>query len=81
MPQTKPIVSIENVVASATINQNLDLDEIQQKFPDVEYNPEQFPGAVFRLKKPKNWRLVYQRHVKSKNSSNFIGFVIFLNTK
>lgn len=60
MPQTTPIVSIENVVASATIDQKLDLDEIQKKFPDVEYNPEQFPGAVFRLKSPKTATLLFR---------------------
>lgn len=60
MTQTKPIVSIENVVASATINQDLNLDDIQRKFPDVEYNPEQFPGAVFRLKKPKTATLLFR---------------------
>ena len=60
MPQTKPIVSIENVVASATINQDLDLDDVQKKFPEVEYNPEQFPGAVFRLKSPKTAILLFR---------------------
>ena len=53
MPFTKPIISIENVVASATIDQKLDLKDITKKFPDVEWDPEQFPGAVFRLKSPK----------------------------
>lgn len=60
MPQTRPIVSVENVVASATINQDLNLYDIQKKFPDVEYNPEQFPGAVFRLKKPKTATLLFR---------------------
>ncbi len=60
MPQTKPIISIENVVASATIDQELDLDVIQKKFPDVEYNPEAFPGAVFRLKSPKTATLLFR---------------------
>lgn len=60
MPQTKPLVSIENVVASATINQKLDLNKIQKKFPKVEYNPEQFPGAVFRLLKPKTATLLFR---------------------
>lgn len=60
MPQTKPMVSIENVVASATIDQKLDLHEIQKKFPKVEYNPEQFPGAVFRLAKPKTATLLFR---------------------
>jgi len=60
MPQTKPIVSIENVVASATINQDLNLDDIQKKFPKVEYNPESFPGAVFRISNPKTATLLFR---------------------
>ncbi len=60
MPQTKPVVEIVNVVASATIDQELDLYKIQKKFPDVEYNPEQFPGACFRLKKPKTATLIFR---------------------
>jgi len=36
MTQSKPLVSIENVVASATIEQRLDLDDVTKKFQDVE---------------------------------------------
>jgi len=60
MTKTKPIISIVNVVASATIEQRLDLKEITKKFPDVEWNPEQFPGAVFRLKNPKTATLLFR---------------------
>ena len=60
MPQTKPLISIENVVASASIDQKLDLKDITKKFPDVEWNPEQFPGAVFRLKNPKTATLLFR---------------------
>ena len=59
MPQTKPVVSIENVVASATINQTVNLNLITQIFPDVEYHPDQFPGLVFRLKSPKTATLIF----------------------
>ena len=59
MPQTKPIVSIENVVASATVDQKMDLNQITKKFPDVEYHPDQFPGLVFRLKSPKTATLIF----------------------
>jgi transcription initiation factor TFIID TATA-box-binding protein len=59
MAKTKPIIDIVNVVASATIDQKLDLNEITKKFPDVEYHPEQFPGAVFRLKIPKTATLLF----------------------
>ena len=60
MPQTKPIVAIVNVVASASIKEQLDLNEIAKKFPDTEYHPEQFPGLVFRLKVPKTATLVFR---------------------
>jgi len=60
MPQTKPLISIENVVASASIDQKLDLKDITKKFPDVEWRPELFPGAVFRLRSPKTATLLFR---------------------
>jgi len=59
VPQTKAIVSIENVVASASISQRVDLNLITKNFVDVEYHPDQFPGLVFRLKSPKTATLVF----------------------
>ena len=60
MPQTKPMVSIENVVASATVDQKIDLVDITKKFPDTEYHPDQFPGLVFRIKSPKTATLIFR---------------------
>jgi len=59
MPQTKPIVSIENVVVSATVEQELDLVNIKKKFPEIEYHPEQFPGLVHRMIDPKTVILIF----------------------
>ena len=59
MPQTKPIIAIVNVVASASVDQKMDLNEITRKFPDVEYHPDQFPGLVFRLRSPKTATLIF----------------------
>jgi len=59
LAKTKPIIEIVNVVASAVLDQKLDLYEIQKRFPDVEYNPDQFPGAVFRLRTPKTATLLF----------------------
>lgn len=59
MTKTKPLIAIVNVVASASIDQRLDLVDITKKFPDVEYHPEQFPGAVFRLRNPKTATLLF----------------------
>ena len=53
MTETKPIVSVENVVASASVDQKIDLNDITKKFPATEYHPDQFPGLVFRLESPR----------------------------
>jgi transcription initiation factor TFIID TATA-box-binding protein len=59
MPKTKATISIENVVASATLNQRVDLHAVVKSFPGVEYRPEQFPGLVFRIKRPKTATLIF----------------------
>jgi transcription initiation factor TFIID TATA-box-binding protein len=59
MPKSKPTISIENVVASATLNQKVDLNAVVKGYPGVEYRPEQFPGLVFRLKRPKTATLIF----------------------
>ncbi|MDH5460189.1 MAG: TATA-box-binding protein [Candidatus Bathyarchaeota archaeon] len=59
MPKVKAIIKIENVVASATLNQKVDLNAVVKGFPGVEYRPEQFPGLVFRLKRPKTATLIF----------------------
>jgi transcription initiation factor TFIID TATA-box-binding protein len=59
MPRTKAIVSIENVVATASINQSVDLNLITKNFVDVQYHPDKFPGLVFRLKNPKTATLIF----------------------
>ncbi|MGQ9721285.1 MAG: TATA-box-binding protein [Candidatus Jordarchaeum sp.] len=50
---------MENVVASVKINQKIDLTKIAQKNPNSEYNPEQFPGLVYRINDPKTATLIF----------------------
>jgi transcription initiation factor TFIID TATA-box-binding protein len=59
MPKTGATISIENVVASATLDQQVDLNSVVKGFPGVEYRPEQFPGLVFRLRRPKTATLIF----------------------
>jgi transcription initiation factor TFIID TATA-box-binding protein len=59
MPRSEASVKIENVVASATLNQRVDLNAVVKGNPRVEYRPEQFPGLVFRLKRPKTATLIF----------------------
>jgi transcription initiation factor TFIID TATA-box-binding protein len=59
MPKPTPTTRIENVVASVVFNQSFDLDEIAATMPNVEFDPERFPGLVYRLKSPKTATLVF----------------------
>ena len=60
MEKRKALTEIQNVVASATLGQDLDLSSIVRTFPGVEYRPESFPGLVFKLKKPKTATLIFR---------------------
>ena len=53
-------VKVENIVASTTFAEKLDLDMISQSLEDAEYEPEQFPGLVYRLKNPKTATLLFR---------------------
>jgi transcription initiation factor TFIID TATA-box-binding protein len=55
----RKFINIENVVATAILHQNIDLTSIVRVFPGVQYRPEQFPGLVYRLKKPKTATLIF----------------------
>jgi transcription initiation factor TFIID TATA-box-binding protein len=59
MPKTEAVINIQNVVATGTMNQKVDLNAVVKGYPGVEYRPEQFPGLVFRLKRPKTATLIF----------------------
>ena len=48
----KPKFEVVNIVASADLQLDLDLYTIALKVYDVEYEPEQFPGAIFKMVDP-----------------------------
>ena len=59
MLRVEASIRIENVVASVTLNQRIDLKAVVKGNPGVEYRPEKFPGVVFRLKRPKTAILIF----------------------
>ena len=59
LSEDKTFTNIENVVASATLKQNIDLNAIVRIFPGVEYRPEQFPGLIYRMDEPKVVILIF----------------------
>jgi len=60
MSERKAVIKVENVVASATLDQKIDLQAILKVFQNAEYHPKQFPGLVFRLKRPKTATLIFR---------------------
>jgi transcription initiation factor TFIID TATA-box-binding protein len=52
-------VKVENIVASTSFAEKLDLDMISQSLEETEYEPEQFPGLVYRIKEPKVAMLLF----------------------
>ncbi len=58
---TKFDISIENIVASTQIavKPKIMLEDIAIQMEDVEYEPEQFPGLVYRMKSPRTAFLLF----------------------
>ncbi len=53
-------IKIENVVASTSLGEELDLKAIARVLGGAEYEPEQFPGLIYRLKEPKTAILLFR---------------------
>ncbi|MEL9999174.1 MAG: TATA-box-binding protein [Thermoplasmata archaeon] len=53
-------VTIENIVASTTIADKLDLSRIAIALDGSEYEPDQFPGLIYRLHEPKTAVLIFR---------------------
>ena len=52
--------TIVNLVATANLNQTLDLFKTALTLENVEYEPEQFPGAILRIDDPKITLLLFK---------------------
>jgi transcription initiation factor TFIID TATA-box-binding protein len=55
-----PQFKIENIVASADLGVELDLYGIAKASSDVDYEPEQFPGAICKIHDPKTALLLFK---------------------
>jgi transcription initiation factor TFIID TATA-box-binding protein len=52
-------LKIQNIVATTSLMKDIDLKKLAKTLTNTEYNPEQFPGLVLRVKKPKSAVLVF----------------------
>jgi len=56
---TKTSHKIQNIVATTSLGKDVPLTKLAKTVPNTEYNPEQFPGLVLRVKEPKSAVLVF----------------------
>ncbi|MEK6885823.1 MAG: TATA-box-binding protein [Nanoarchaeota archaeon] len=55
----KDSLKIQNIVATTSLGKDVPLTKLAKTLSNTEYNPEQFPGLVLRVKKPKSAVLVF----------------------
>lgn len=58
--ENKYNVKIVNMVASANFNIQLDLFALAREVDSIEYEPEQFPGAILKLTNPRASLLLFK---------------------
>jgi len=47
--KVKPVIKVQNMVASGSVHMDLNLNDLAMKLGNTEYEPEQFPGLVYKL--------------------------------
>ncbi|MBU0762136.1 MAG: TATA-box-binding protein [Candidatus Altiarchaeota archaeon] len=57
--KSTPCFEVQNIVASADLGSKINLDQLAIESLNTEYEPEQFPGLVFRIENPKTVILVF----------------------
>jgi transcription initiation factor TFIID TATA-box-binding protein len=55
----KPVITIQNIVASGSVGMDLNLNTLALKLENTEYEPEQFPGLVYKLNAAKATFLLF----------------------
>jgi transcription initiation factor TFIID TATA-box-binding protein len=55
----KKEITIVNIVISSSLEKDIPLEKMAATLPNTEYNPEQFPGLVLRIKDPKTSALIF----------------------
>ncbi|MEM2032005.1 MAG: TATA-box-binding protein [Candidatus Woesearchaeota archaeon] len=57
--EIKKQIKIVNIVVTTSLEKNIQLERVAANLPNTEYNPEQFPGLVLKLKNPKTSALIF----------------------
>ena len=56
----KPDIQIQNIVASAGLDGTIDIEKATYSLKRTMYEPEQFPGLIYRMEEPKVVILIFR---------------------
>lgn len=83
----KPDIKIQNIVASGTVGMPLNLNTLAMKLDNTEYEPEQFPGLVYKLPEARATFLLFSNGkvvctgTKSEEAANKALDILVVNLK
>jgi transcription initiation factor TFIID TATA-box-binding protein len=56
---SKPEIQVQNIVASVGLGGHIDLEKVTYSLNHTMYEPEQFPGLIYRMDDPKVVILIF----------------------
>jgi transcription initiation factor TFIID TATA-box-binding protein len=59
-PLSNPPIEIQNIVVSADLHAVIDLYALSKEVKAVDYEPEQFPGAIFKITEPRSRIILFK---------------------
>ena len=68
-----PEINVQNIVASGDIGMDLNLNTLAMKLDNTEYEPEQFPGLVYKLRDAKATFLLF-------SNGKIVWFILLLKS-
>ncbi|MGK0209371.1 MAG: transcription initiation factor TFIID TATA-box-binding protein [Patescibacteria group bacterium] len=79
-----PKITVQNIVASGAIDYDLNLNTLSLELENTEYEPEQFPGLVYKLNNPNATFLLFSNGklvcTGTKNKAQLADSMVQLNT-
>jgi len=58
--KSEPVIEVQNIVASTMFYPKINLDVLADYDDHTEYEPEQFPGLIYKIAEPKTVMLVFR---------------------
>jgi len=55
----RPVIVVQNIVASAGLGGTIDFEKVVYSLKKTMYEPEQFPGLIYRMDEPKVVILIF----------------------